>query len=139
MGFPAMHNDIPWGFTLAEMPDLSGETHLVTGGNVGLGYWTAYHLASHGAKVIIGCRSQSKCDDAASKIKAGTGKMVETTLLDLGSFASIRACAKSVQAAHLAIDSLVLNAGIMVPPFSLTKDGLESQIGTNHFGHFLLS
>ena len=26
----------------------------------------------------------------------------------------------------------------MSPAFGLTADGLETQIGTNHFGHFLL-
>lgn len=30
------------------------------------------------------------------------------------------------------------NAGVMACPPSKTKDGLELQIGTNHFAHFLL-
>jgi hypothetical protein len=50
---PAMHGDTPWGFTLEEMPDLTGETIFVTGGNVGLGYWTAYHLAANKATVML--------------------------------------------------------------------------------------
>lgn len=137
--FPALHHDTPWAFTHEDIPDLAGETHFVTGANVGLGYWTARHLAAHGASVIIGCRSQAKCEKAAADIREDTGKSVETALIDLGSFASIRECAKKLSAAHSSIDGLNLNAGIMVPPFSLTKDGLESQIGTNHFGHFLLT
>jgi NAD(P)-dependent dehydrogenase (short-subunit alcohol dehydrogenase family) len=136
---PVHHEGTPWGFTEAEIPDLTGETILVTGGNVGLGYWTAYHMAAKSANVIIGCRSQAKCDAAAHKIKEATGKIVETALLDLSSFASIRACAKEIAAKHSKLDSLNLNAGVMVPPFGLTKDGLEMQIGTNHFGHFLLT
>jgi len=136
---PSMHGDEPWGFTLEEIPDLSGETHFVTGGNVGLGYWTAYHLAANKATVIIGCRSQSKCDQAAASIETETGHSVETVVLDLGSFASIRTCAATIAAKHPALDSLVLNAGVMVPPFGLTEDGLETQIGVNHFGHFLLT
>eukprot|EP00927_Polykrikos_kofoidii_P019043 TRINITY_DN18877_c0_g1_i3.p1 TRINITY_DN18877_c0_g1~~TRINITY_DN18877_c0_g1_i3.p1 ORF type:complete len:396 (+),score=40.15 TRINITY_DN18877_c0_g1_i3:73-1188(+) len=137
--FPAMHEGTPWGFTLEQMPDLSGETFLVTGGNVGLGYWTAYHLASRNGRVVIACRSQVKCDQAAARIQAETGKTVETLLMDLSSFASIRGAAQTFSGKHGSLDSLVLNAGIMVPPFSLTADGLESQIGTNHFGHFLLT
>jgi len=137
--FPAMHEGTPWGFTLDEIPDLTGQTILVTGANVGLGYWTAYHMAAKKATVIIGCRSQKKCDDAAAKIMAETGTAVETTLLDLGSFVSVRACAERVAAKHPRLDSLNLNAGVMVPPFGLTSDGLETQIGTNHFGHFLLT
>ena len=37
------------------------------------------------------------------------------------------------------IDILVNNAGVMACPKTLTEDGLEMQIGTNHFGHFLLT
>jgi NAD(P)-dependent dehydrogenase (short-subunit alcohol dehydrogenase family) len=65
---------------------------------------------------------------------------VETAIVDLGSFASIRSCAAGLAAKHHpSLDSLILNAGIMMTPFSLTEDGLESQIGVNHFGHFLLT
>jgi NAD(P)-dependent dehydrogenase (short-subunit alcohol dehydrogenase family) len=34
---------------------------------------------------------------------------------------------------------LVNNAGIMAVPFAKTVDGFESQIGTNHLGHFALT
>jgi NAD(P)-dependent dehydrogenase (short-subunit alcohol dehydrogenase family) len=37
------------------------------------------------------------------------------------------------------IDVLLNNAGIMAVPFEKTKDGFESQMGTNHLGHFLLT
>merc|ERR1712190_6025 len=125
--FPALHEGTPWGFTAEQIPDLTGQTVFVTGANVGLGYWTAHHMARKNATVVIGCRSQRKCDQAADKIKSDTGTPVETALLDLSSFASIRACAKSLAAKHTVIDSLNLNAGIMVPPFGLTKDGLDTQ------------
>ncbi len=39
----------------------------------------------------------------------------------------------------MAVDVLVNNAGIMAVPFALTVDGFESQIGTNHLGHFALT
>jgi NAD(P)-dependent dehydrogenase (short-subunit alcohol dehydrogenase family) len=37
------------------------------------------------------------------------------------------------------IDLLINNAGVMIPPYSKTKDGFELQMGTNHLGHFALS
>ena len=38
-----------------------------------------------------------------------------------------------------AVDVLVNNAGIMAVPYAQTVDGFESQIGTNHLGHFALT
>jgi hypothetical protein len=38
-----------------------------------------------------------------------------------------------------AVDILVNNAGIMAVPHAVTADGFESQIGTNHLGHFALT
>jgi len=136
---PAMHEGTPWGFTHEEIPDLTGQTIVVTGANTGLGYWTAYHLAKKGATVVAGCRTQSKCEKAAATIEKETGGKVEVGLMDLSSFASIRKFAKEAATRYPTIDSLVLNAGIMFPPFKLTEDGLESQMGTNHFGHHLLT
>ncbi|TFK86693.1 NAD(P)-binding protein, partial [Polyporus arcularius HHB13444] len=37
------------------------------------------------------------------------------------------------------IDVLVNNAGIMATPYGKTVDGIESQFGTNHIGHFLFT
>jgi NAD(P)-dependent dehydrogenase (short-subunit alcohol dehydrogenase family) len=34
-------------------------------------------------------------------------------------------------------DAVIANAGVMACPFALTEDGFETQIGTNHVGHFV--
>jgi NAD(P)-dependent dehydrogenase (short-subunit alcohol dehydrogenase family) len=54
---------------------------------------------------------------------------------DLQDLSSVRQFADGVDK----IDVLINNAGIMATLYSLTVDGFESQIGTNHLGHFALT
>src|ERR1700742_4828188 len=118
-------------WTAAELPSFSGRTVIVTGANSGLGEVTARELARVGAKVILACRNTDKGAAAA----AGMTGDVEVRKLDLQDLSSVRAFADGVAAG----DVLVNNAGIMEVPFSQTVDGFESQIGTNHLGHFALT
>lgn len=37
------------------------------------------------------------------------------------------------------LDLLINNAGIMWGPREITQEGIESQLGVNHMGHFLLT
>ena len=60
---------------------------------------------------------------------------VEVRKLDLQDLASVRAFAEGVDG----VDVLINNAGIMAVPYAQTVDGFESQIGTNHLGHFALT
>jgi retinol dehydrogenase 12 len=63
---------------------------------------------------------------------------IEFMSLDLSSFADVKVFADEFKQKNIPLDMLILNAGVMAPAYGLTKDGLETQIGTNHFGHFLL-
>ena len=118
-------------WTAADLPSFAGRTVIVTGANSGLGEVTARELARVGAKVILACRNTAKGDTAA----AGMTGDVEVRPLDLQNLASVREFAAGVEA----VDILINNAGIMAVPYSLTVDGFESQIGTNHLGHFALT
>ncbi len=120
-------------WTAADMPDQSGKLAVVTGANSGIGLVAARELAGHGARVILACRNVQKGEAAADTI-AGER---EVRHLDLGDLASVRAFAESLTDERL--DLLVNNAGVMAPPRRLTKDGFESQLGTNHLGHFALT
>jgi NAD(P)-dependent dehydrogenase (short-subunit alcohol dehydrogenase family) len=118
-------------WTAADLPSFAGRTVIVTGANSGLGLVTARELARVGAKTILAVRNTAKGDEAAATI---TGD-VEVCKLDLQDLASVRAFADGVDR----VDVLVNNAGVMAVPYAQTVDGFESQIGTNHLGHFALT
>jgi len=60
--------------------------------------------------------------------------------LNLASFESIRQFSKDFEEEYGSLDVLINNAGIMaLPTRETTVDGIEAQVGTNHFGHFLLT
>jgi NAD(P)-dependent dehydrogenase (short-subunit alcohol dehydrogenase family) len=125
-------------WTLADMPDLAGTVAVVTGANSGLGLITAQELARAGAGVIAACRNTTKGEEAVSQIKRAVPEaQVTVEPLDLADLSSVRDFAARYDRDHL--DLLINNAGVMAPPRRLTKDGFESQFGTNHLGHFALT
>ena len=58
------------GWKASDIPDLSGKTAVVTGGNGGLGLATVRQLAAHGALVVIGARNLEKAEAARQTIVA---------------------------------------------------------------------
>ncbi len=58
------------GWTTRDIPDQSGRTVLVTGGNAGLGYQTARELARRGARVLLAARDRAR--GAAALERLGT-------------------------------------------------------------------
>jgi NAD(P)-dependent dehydrogenase (short-subunit alcohol dehydrogenase family) len=127
-------------WTAADVPDLSGRTAVVTGANSGLGLATARELGRAGARVVLGVRNTTKGDQAAATIRSqAPGAELEVRQLDLADLESVWEFASSVAAAHDGLDLLINNAGIMAAPRRLTKQGFESQFGTNHLGHFALT
>lgn len=111
--------------------DLSGLAAIVTGAATGIGIETARALAEAGAEVVIAARKRD-IGEAAAKEVGGRWEM-----LDLSSLASVRDFAGRWGTKPLNL--LINNAGVMACPQGYTEDGLEMQIGTNHFGHYLLS
>jgi NAD(P)-dependent dehydrogenase (short-subunit alcohol dehydrogenase family) len=124
----------------ADIPDQAGRIAVVTGANSGLGAVTARELARAGATVVIACRNTAKGDEAAQSITAAVPAAdLAVRLLDLADLGSVRTFAETFAGEHDRLDLLVNNAGVMAPPRRLTADGFESQIGTNHLGHYALT
>ena len=118
---------------------LDGKTVLITGCNTGIGKETAFDLSRRGARVGMLCRNEVLANAAAEEIRKETNGDIVVYKCDLSSLKSIRECAKEILAKEEQINILINNAGVMWTPFITTEDGFELQMGTNHFGHFLLT
>lgn len=127
-------------WTAADIPDLTGRTFVVTGANSGLGYETSRELARHGGHVVMGVRSRARGETALHRLAAEQpGASLELRQLDLADLDSVRAFAETLIADRLGVDVLINNAGVMMPPRTLTAQGYEVQFGANHLGHFALT
>ena len=127
-------------WTLKDIPNLEGKTIIVTGGNSGLGYEAVKALARKNATVIMACRSVSKGELAKKQILDITSKShIVVMELDLADLNSIRSFVVKFKQNYAQLHVLLNNAGIMMVPYGLTKDGFEKQIGTNHLGHYALT
>ncbi|KAI4715469.1 putative short-chain dehydrogenase/reductase [Aureobasidium sp. EXF-10727] len=119
---------------------LADTTVLITGCSAGLGVQTARALYLTGAKIYITVRDEQKGRKAIEAITkdAPQGQAVEIVYMDLGDFDSVRAAAKDFISRSNNLNVLINNAGVMNTPKGKTVSGFETQMGSNHFGHFLL-
>ncbi|WP_412063408.1 SDR family oxidoreductase [Rubrivirga sp. IMCC45206] len=131
----------PKGWTPDRLDSLEGKTFLITGANAGAGFQAARTLLQKDATVVMLNRSVEKSQAAIAELKDELGADADVSFIrtDLASLASVRQAAAEVLQTLPRIDALVCNAAIaQVPTQRLTEDGFESQLGTNHYGHFLL-
>ncbi|MEU5793383.1 SDR family NAD(P)-dependent oxidoreductase [Streptomyces sp. NPDC047813] len=122
------------------LPSAEGRNFLVTGGNAGIGYFTAEQLAATGALVVLGSRDRAKAGTAMASIRARVpGARVRHLRLDLADLSSLEAAVDGLDLGRL--DAVVHNAGVALddPPRRETADGHELMFGTNHLGHFALT
>jgi NAD(P)-dependent dehydrogenase (short-subunit alcohol dehydrogenase family) len=118
--------------------DMKSKRVIITGANSGLGKESAFALAKLGAEIVLAVRDINKGQSVKNQILNQTpSAVIEVAALDLMDLDSVRKFAASQSTKP--IDVLLNNAGIMAVPFEKTKDGFESQMGTNHLGHFLLT
>lgn len=126
---------------MENIPDLSGKTAIVTGGNIGLGFKTSLELARNHVRVVIACRSMAKGQAAVKRITAEvSGVELEIIPLDLTDMDSIRSFAAAFLEDHSRLDILMNNAGVVnLEHLERTREGHEMHMATNHLGHFALT
>lgn len=143
----------PWDGS--KIPSQQGKVAIVTGANSGIGFEAAKKLAERHAIVVLACRSEERGKQAqrailqyveqqqrllsAAEREKLAPPQVEFMRLDVGSLASVSAFADEFRANFNRLDLLINNAGVALPVQSLTQDGIDSQFGINHIGHFYLT
>lgn len=128
----------PW--ILSQMPDQAGRLAVVTGANSGLGFLTVRELARRGAEVVMTARDAGRGERALARLRAELpGAKVMLRRLDLADLDNVAAFAGGLVAEGRPVDFLINNAGVMMPPRGLTRQGHETQFGVNHLAHFALT
>jgi NAD(P)-dependent dehydrogenase (short-subunit alcohol dehydrogenase family) len=119
--------------------DLSGKRILVTGVSAGLGVETVRTLVAHGASAVGTARDLAKARRALAEVfpQAGNDAVIDLVELNLASLKSVRRAGDELLRQGKALDVIIANAGVMACPRGKTADGFETQIGTNHLGHFV--
>jgi NAD(P)-dependent dehydrogenase (short-subunit alcohol dehydrogenase family) len=119
---------------------LKNKVVVVTGGNSGIGYFTIEACLHAGATVVMASRSEAKAMEAIANLKKiTTNTHVHFMPLDLMKLSSVHKFVETFKNQFSRLDILVNNAGIMFGDYQVTEDGFESQMATNHFGHFALT
>ncbi len=127
-------------WTTENIPDQNGKIIIVTGSSSGIGFEAAKMLANRKAKVIIAVRNLQKGEDAKTRIlQVNHSAELEVMEIDLSDLGSVKNFVSAFTKKYDKLDLLINNAGVMIPPYSKTKDGFELQMGTNHLGHFALT
>ncbi|KAL1653589.1 hypothetical protein SLS61_003735 [Didymella pomorum] len=129
-------------FRAENIQDLTGFVVIVTGGNSGIGYETALHLALHNARVYIASRSAERIGSAIEMMKEFAPDRnldLRVLQLDMMNLASVKAAATRFASEETRLDLLINNAGIMGTPFATTRDGYESQWQVNYLAPFILT
>ncbi|KAI9735114.1 MAG: hypothetical protein M1834_001702 [Cirrosporium novae-zelandiae] len=123
---------------------IRGKTILVTGVSPNsLGAETVRSIASQNPKLLImASRTKEKLESVSIKIKEEfPDAEIQSVLLDLSSQKSVRRAADEINVLVDHLDILINNAGMASDSQerSLSSEGIEMHLATNHIGHFLLT
>ena len=127
-------------FRSSEIKRQDGKIFLITGANSGLGYETSKFLLERGATVIMCCRDLNKGEKSKQELlKYNFSGKIELVELDLSDLKNVKKFAEHINNKFDYLDVLINNAGIMAPPKTFSKQGLEIQFAVNHLAHMSLT
>ncbi len=113
-------------------------TIMITGINSGMGFVTTQNLLKRGFSVIGTVRDRERSRAEITTLeKIARGKL-SVYDMNLASLQSVKRCADHMREGNTQIDVFIFNAGIMIPPYSITEDGFESQFQVNYLSHYYL-
>lgn len=117
-----------------------GRLAVITGTS-GLAYETAVVLVGAGYRVVLAGRNRAVGEAAVQAIASqGRPATVRFEELDLADLTSVGGFVATMKGRGEAVDVLVNNAGVMMPPArQTTAQGHELQFGVNYLGHFALT
>jgi NAD(P)-dependent dehydrogenase (short-subunit alcohol dehydrogenase family) len=118
---------------------LSGRTVVVTGATSGIGRAAAIGLARLGARLVIVGRDTTRLQSVTQEITA-VGRSTPTAFqADFTHLDQVRELGEKLRGSYERIDVLASNAGAMFWTRTITADGFEATIQTNHLAGFLLA
>jgi hypothetical protein len=114
---------------LSSSIDLTGQTALITGGNVGLGLEAAKQLVDRRlSRLILGVRTISKGEAARDEIRRQSPDcQVDVWPLDMESFESMRAFGQRIKSLDR-LDIVILSAGIKLLEYTRAPTGHEAHV-----------
>ncbi|KAJ7682439.1 NAD-P-binding protein [Mycena polygramma] len=125
-----------------DVPDLTGQIFLCTGGSAGIGKETCRVLVAHNAKVYLAARSEEKARAAIDDICQSTGKSdIHFLQLDLADLVSVRKAADEYISKEQELHVLINNAGVLYAPGigPQTTQSYDVQFGVHVLGHYFLT
>jgi len=121
--------------------NLTGKTFLVTGADGRLGYSVSLAAAKSGARVIASSLSEEKAKDNKKALEAELGSQggpIDTLVMDLSSFASVRSAAAELLQRYSSLDVVLQIAGVAGLD-SVTSDGVVGTLQINVLSPALLT
>ena len=127
-------------FLKEKIDDLTGQIHVITGANSGLGFLAAKQLAYRGATIVLAVRNLDEGIRSLTTIQHDIPEAKGWVLsLDMASFESIKSFVAALKKTVHHVDALLLNAGVYCPDQSATTiEAFPLTTGVNFFGAYYL-